>query len=105
MLPPYQPKGASGRRNSSLEEEGNMAKAPKRKAAKKKSKAKAKAKTKEMLLVASKVKLAIRGHKMNVAGDAPEALNGVVHWYIEQAANRAAANGRKTVRAHDFIAY
>ena len=84
-----------------------MAKAPKRKAAKKKgkSKAKAKAKTKEMLLVASKVKLAIRGHNMNVAGDAPEALNGVVHWYIEQAANRAAANGRKTVRAHDFLAY
>ena len=83
-----------------------MAKAPKRKAAKKKgkSKAKAKAKTKEMLLVASKVKLAIRGHNMTLAGDAPEAHTGVVPWYIEQAANRAAANGRKTVRAHDFIA-
>jgi len=83
-----------------------MAKAPKRKAAKKgKSKAKAKVKAKEMLLVASKVKMTIRGHKMNVAGDAPAALNEIVHWYIEQAANRAAANGRKTVRGHDFIAY
>jgi histone H3/H4 len=103
MGPPYQPKGASQRRNSSLEEEGNMAKAPKRKAAKKKTKSKVKAK--EVLLVASKVKAAIREHNMNVAGDAPEALNGIVHWYIEQAANRAAANGRKTVRGHDFIAY
>jgi histone H3/H4 len=27
----------------------------------------------------------------------------VVHWYIEQAAKRAAANGRKTVRAHDIM--
>jgi histone H3/H4 len=83
-----------------MEEEGTMAKAPKRKAAKAK-----KAKTKEMLLVASKVKQAIRGQKMNVAGDAPAALNGVVYWYIEQAAKRAAANGRKTVRAHDFVVY
>lgn len=58
----------------------------------------------EMLLVGSKVKNAIRAHKMNVAGDAPEALNLVVNWYIDQAAKRAAANGRKTVRGHDFMA-
>ena len=58
----------------------------------------------EMLLVGSKVKAAIRESGMNVAGDAAEALNNVVHWYIGQAANRAAANGRKTVRGHDFLA-
>ena len=57
----------------------------------------------EMLLVGSKVKNAIRAHKMNVAADAPEALNLLVNWYIEQAAKRAAANGRKTVRGHDFM--
>lgn len=81
-----------------------------RKAAKKTSKAKAKSKSRaaarpqEMLIVGSKVKQALRDHDVNVAGDAPEALNGVVHWYIEQAAKRAAANGRKTVRAYDFMA-
>ena len=57
-----------------------------------------------MLLVGSKVKNAIRNHKMNVASDAPMALNEVVYWYIEQAAKRASANGRKTVRPHDFVA-
>ncbi|MFQ5767257.1 MAG: hypothetical protein ACE5ID_04665 [Acidobacteriota bacterium] len=63
-----------------------------------------KAAPKEVLLVASKVKNAIRSHKMNVAADAAGALNEVVYWYIEQAARRAAANGRKTVRSHDFLA-
>ena len=75
---------------------------------KKKKKAKGKGKAKkpsvEMVLVGSKVKAAIRAHGMNVAGDATEHLNMVVHWYIGQAAARAAANGRKTVRGHDFIA-
>ena len=58
----------------------------------------------EMLLVGSKVKAAIRAHNMNVAADAAGALNDVVHWYVAQAATRAAANGRKTVRGHDFLA-
>ncbi len=57
----------------------------------------------EMLLVGSKVKNAIRSHKVNVASDAADSLNLVVHWYIDQAAKRASANGRKTVRAHDFM--
>ncbi len=57
-----------------------------------------------MLLVGSKTKDALRGMDCNVASDALEALNGVVHWYIEQAAKRAVANGRKTVRGHDFCA-
>jgi histone H3/H4 len=57
---------------------------------------------KEMLLVASKVKQMIKDAGCNTAGDALEGLNQVVGWYVQQAAKRAAENGRKTVRAHDF---
>ena len=57
---------------------------------------------KEMLLVASKVKGMIKSAGCNTAGDALDGLNAIVGWYIEQAANRAKTNGRKTVRAHDF---
>ena len=76
----------------------------KKSTAKKKPAAKKKASKKnlETLFVASKVKDSIRSHKMNVAGDALEGLNEVIHRYIEQASTRAGANGRKTVRAHDF---
>jgi histone H3/H4 len=58
----------------------------------------------DMLLVGSKTKEALKAHGCNVGSDAIPALNMVVHWYIEQAAKRAAANGRKTVRAHDIMA-
>ena len=34
--------------------------------------------------------------------DGAEALNGYVYWLLDQAAKRAKANGRKTVRGHDF---
>lgn len=60
------------------------------------------AKKKDTLLVGSKVKAAIKGGKCNTAGDAIAGLNEVVYWYIDQATKRAKANGRKTVRAHDF---
>ena len=88
-----------------MEVHHNMAKkkTTKRKASKAKKGTRKAAKTAEMLLVGSKVKNAIRAHKMNVAGDAADGLNMVVHWYVDQAAKRAAANGRKTVRAHDFM--
>ena len=56
----------------------------------------------EMLLVGSKTRAALKGHGVNAAGDALAALNMVVHWYVDQAAKRARANGRKTVRGHDF---
>ncbi|MCZ6793094.1 MAG: DUF1931 domain-containing protein [Planctomycetota bacterium] len=69
-------------------------------AKKKKSK---KAAATEMLLVGSKTKAALKGHGVNVAGDALDGLNNIVYWYIDQAAQRARANGRKTVRAHDFL--
>lgn len=57
----------------------------------------------EMLLVASKTKEALKESGCNVSSDALEGLNNWVHWLIEQAASRAEANGRKTVRAHDFL--
>lgn len=60
-------------------------------------------KSKESLIVGSKAKAVLKKAKMNVAGDAFGGLNDVVYWYLEQAANRAKANGRKTVRAHDFV--
>ncbi|MEK9145821.1 MAG: hypothetical protein AAB339_09450 [Elusimicrobiota bacterium] len=59
-------------------------------------------KTAEMVLVASKVKAAIKKAGCNTAGDALDGLNGVVYWYVDQAVKRAKANGRKTVRSHDF---
>lgn len=57
----------------------------------------------ESYVVASKVKAALKEAGCNTAGDAMDGLNGWVGWLIDQAAKRAAANGRKTVRAHDFI--
>jgi len=57
----------------------------------------------EVLLVASKVKASIQAQGANVGSDALQGLNGWVHWLIEQASKRAEANGRKTVRAHDFM--
>ncbi len=59
---------------------------------------------KEMLLVASKVRQMIKDAGCNTAGDALEGLNGWVGWLIQQATKRASENGRKTVRAHDFMA-
>ena len=58
---------------------------------------------KEMLLVSSKVKQMIRDAGCNTAGDALDGLNGYVGWLVHQAARRASENGRKTVRAHDFL--
>lgn len=80
--------------------------ATKKPAAKKKAagkKAPRKSAAKEMLLVGSKTKVALKGYDVNVGGDVLDALNGLVHWYLEQAAKRAGANGRKTVRSHDFM--
>ena len=78
-------------------------KTTKKAATKKKSTAK-KASNQEMLLVGSKVKAALKSHELNVAGDALEGLNQWIYWLIDQAATRASSNGRKTVRAHDFMA-
>ena len=61
------------------------------------------AKELETLVVASKIKTAIKDAGCNTGGDAVEAINGYVHWLVSQAAKRAEANGRKTVRAHDVM--
>jgi hypothetical protein len=57
----------------------------------------------EMMLVSSKVRQLIKAAGCNTGGDALDGLNGYVFWLIQQAARRAGENGRKTVRAHDFI--
>ncbi len=61
------------------------------------------AENQEMLLVGSKTKEALKANDVNVSGSALDGLNAVVHWYIQQASARAKANGRKTVRADDFV--
>jgi hypothetical protein len=58
---------------------------------------------KEMLLVASKVRQMIKDAGYNTAGDALDGLNTYVAWLVSQAGKRAHENGRKTVRAYDFI--
>ncbi|MFA6268814.1 MAG: DUF1931 domain-containing protein [archaeon] len=56
----------------------------------------------EVLVVASKVKDAIKEEDCNTAGDAVDALSAEVAKMIKKAASRAKENGRKTVRACDF---
>ena len=60
------------------------------------------AKKMEPLVIASKAKGILKKGGCNTAGDALDGLNGVIYYYLDQAAKRAKANGRKTVRAHDF---
>ncbi|MBL9013142.1 MAG: hypothetical protein JNL83_03145 [Myxococcales bacterium] len=71
--------------------------------AKKGGKAGGASKPAEMFLVSSKVRGQIKAAGCNTAGDALDGLNAYVAWLIDAAAKRAAANGRKTVRAHDFL--
>jgi hypothetical protein len=66
--------------------------------------AKKKSSKKEMLVIASKAKAVLKKAGCNTAGDALEGLNELVYWYLSQATVRAKENGRKTVRAHDFMA-
>ena len=56
----------------------------------------------EVLVVASKVKEAIKAEGCNTAGDAVDAISAKVSWMIKEAAKRAKENGRKTVRGVDF---
>ncbi len=57
----------------------------------------------EPLVIASKAKAILKKAGCNTAGDAFDGLNNYVYWLLDQAAKRAKTNGRKTVRAHDFI--
>ncbi len=80
-----------------------MATKKKKKTAKKKATTTRARKPVEVLLVGSKVRQEIKDAGYHTGGDAIEGLNEYVHWLIEQATQRADANGRKTVRAHDFL--
>ena len=62
-----------------------------------------KSKKLESLIVSSKAKEILRKAGCNTAGDGLDGLNGWVYWLLEQAAKRAKANGRKTVRNYDFM--
>ncbi|MEK6958709.1 MAG: hypothetical protein AABW59_01545 [archaeon] len=56
----------------------------------------------EVLVVASKIKDAIKAEGCNTAGDAVDAISVKVAKMVKDAAARAKENGRKTVRACDF---
>lgn len=52
------------------------------------------------LIVKSKIKAAVPD--LSVAGDVPDALNQKVIKILEEAANRAKLNGRRTLQAKDL---
>lgn len=56
----------------------------------------------EVLVVASKVKDAVKKADMNCGGDFVDALSDAVEAMVKKAASRAKENGRKTVRACDL---
>ncbi len=56
----------------------------------------------EMLVVQSKIKEELKKMGVNVAGDFAEALSKHVAHHLKEAAERAKANGRKTVRGYDI---
>lgn len=55
-------------------------------------------------VVASKVRDEINSNSYKTASDAIEVLDDFIAWLIDNASVRAKQNGRKTVRAHDFVA-
>ncbi len=57
---------------------------------------------KETLLVSSKVKNAIKEEGLMCSSDTMDALNDCVHCCLKKAADRAKANGRKTVQPKDL---
>ena len=56
----------------------------------------------DSLVVGSKVKEAIKAAGCNCAGDVVDGLSAKVAVQLKEAAARAKANGRKTVRAVDL---
>ena len=53
-----------------------------------------------MIIVKAKIKSVVPGY--NVAGDLAEALNKKVLQLLEEASERAKANGRRTLQARDL---
>jgi len=54
------------------------------------------------LVVASKLKEAVKGHGMMCAGDLVDGASEVLDELVAKACGRAKANGRKTVRKADL---
>lgn len=52
------------------------------------------------LVIKSKIKSAVPD--LSVAGEVPDALNKKVHEILQRAAERAKANGRRTLQARDL---
>jgi histone H3/H4 len=52
------------------------------------------------LIIKSKIKSAVPN--LSVAGDVPEALNKKILQILEEASERAKANGRRTLKARDI---
>ncbi|HET6344440.1 MAG TPA: hypothetical protein VFH51_05880 [Myxococcota bacterium] len=61
-----------------------------------------KAKQREVVVVASKVKEAIKEAGCQSSGDLVEAISEKVHEILEAAVERAKSNGRATVRPYDL---
>ncbi len=55
-------------------------------------------------VVASRVREEIGSNSFKTGSDAIEVLDDFIAWLIDNASVRAEQNGRKTVRAHDFVA-
>lgn len=55
-------------------------------------------------VVASRVREEISSNSFKTGSDAIEVLDDFIAWLIDNASVRAKQNGRKTVRAHDFVA-
>lgn len=52
------------------------------------------------IIIKSKIKSAVP--ELSVAGEVPEALNKKVHKILQEASERAKANGRRTLQARDL---
>lgn len=61
-----------------------------------------KAKHKEILVVASKLKDAVKDMGLQSAGDLVEAVSDTVHGMLSAAGKRTKLNNRQTMRAHDL---
>lgn len=56
----------------------------------------------DVLIVTSKVKAVLKEKGCNTSAEAIQALSDCVACCLDKAAKRAAANGRKTVKAQDI---
>lgn len=61
-----------------------------------------KAKQREVVIVASKIKEAIKAAGSQSSGDLVDAISEKVHDLVEAAVERAKQNGRATVRPYDL---